>query len=92
MDRHRNADRNAELMGDDIVGIFLSEEPLRDPCKIARDGETKLRRFVHEQESICNPCLLGSGEHGVVVLADIKGVKYALKVVSATTINATFFS
>ena len=72
--------RNAELMGDDIVGIFLSEEVLGSSSKTKPMGD-KLRRFIHHQESI--QCLrpLGSGIHGAVLLATIKNVKYALKVV-----------
>lgn len=81
MDKHAaRMDRNAELMGDDIVGIFLSEEVLSSSSKTKTRGD-KLRRFVHHQESI--QCLhpLGSGIHGAVLLAAIKNVKYALKVV-----------
>lgn len=48
IDRHQNINRNIELIRDNIVSIFLSKESLRDSCKIVRDKETKLRRFVHE--------------------------------------------
>ncbi len=78
----RNAigDRHANLMGDNIVGTYLSEEILdsSNPSETTRD---KLRRFIDNQEDIQDPQLLGSGIHGVVVLATIKGVDYALKVV-----------
>jgi len=78
--RATRVDTDAELMGEDIIGIFLSEEVLRDSSKTTEDTELQLRRFVDGQESIQNPRLLGCGEHGVVVLAVIKGVEYALKV------------
>lgn len=67
-------------MEDHAVGTLLPEEPLLE-----------LQPFVHGQESICDSHLLNSGEYGVVLLADIKDVKYASKVV-ATTTKATFLS
>lgn len=74
------SDRHANLMGDDIIGTYLTEEILdsSSPSKTTKD---ELRRFIDDQEDIQDPRLLGSGEHGVVVLAIIKGVEYALKVV-----------
>ena len=78
--RAARIDRNVELMGEDIIGIFLSEEVLHSSNK-SKTREDKLRRFINDQESIQNHCLLGSGIHGAVVLAVIRGVKYALKVV-----------
>lgn len=84
MDRQsRSEARDAELMGSDITEHFLSRELLRDPYNTPEDEEPRLRHFVHNQEDICKPRLLDSGEHGVVVLASIKNADYALKVVSA---------
>jgi hypothetical protein len=80
-------DKDAELMGDDIIGIFLSEELYRDSDEPTEDIEPKLRRFIYDQEGIQNPRLIDSGTHGAVVLADIKGVEYALKVVSKAAIH-----
>ena len=74
--------RDAELMDEDVVGLFLSTEPLRGVHSTASEDEPQLRRFIHDQENIEQPCVIGSGEHGVVVLASIKGKKYALKIVS----------
>jgi len=72
-------DRHANLMGDNIIGTYLSKEILdfSNPSETTRD---ELRRFIDDQEDIQDPRLLGSGVHGVVVLAIIKGVDYALKV------------
>lgn len=72
--------RNAELMDNTIINVFLSEDLLFGSYE-TEDGETKLRRFVHSEEDIHNPRLLGSGVHGVVVLATIKNIEYALKIV-----------
>jgi len=80
MDKHAaTTGKNADLMGDDIVGIILSDEVLSSSSKTRPTGD-KLRRFIHHQESI--QCLrpLGSGIHGAVLLAAIKNVQYALKV------------
>lgn len=47
MDKHAaTMVRNAELMGNDIVGIFLSEEVLSSSSKTKLIGD-KLRRFIH---------------------------------------------
>ncbi|KIW83107.1 hypothetical protein Z517_02351 [Fonsecaea pedrosoi CBS 271.37] len=72
--------RYAELMGDNIIGIYLSSEPLCDSNLTTEDDEPKLRRFIHDQETIQNLRRLGHGEHGVVVSADIEGANYALKI------------
>lgn len=74
--------RDVELMGEDIVGLFLSTEPLHDMNRRTTDDEPKLWRFIHDQENIEHPQFIGSGKHGVVVLGSIKGNDYALKVVS----------
>ena len=47
--------RNAELMGEDIVGLFLSTEPLRGVQSTASEDEPQLRRFIHHQEKMNNP-------------------------------------
>ncbi|EHY51784.1 hypothetical protein ABEF92_002397 [Exophiala dermatitidis] len=86
-------DKHGELMGDNIIGIYLSERPFHSsfPSEaVVDEAETidelhdataaELGRFVDHQDKFQNPLLLGAGLHGVVVLADIKGVKYALKV------------
>ena len=84
MDRaSRKAARDAELMGDDIVGRFISKDTLCSSCESVGNGDPKLRRFIHDQESICNPQLLGSGKHGVAILVTVLEIEYALKVVSA---------
>lgn len=75
--------RDAELMGEDIIGIYLSKEPLCESNQPMEDDEPKLRRFVDDHENIQRPRLIGSGKHGVVILTVIKGAKYVLKVVSA---------
>jgi len=54
----RDAARNAELMGDDIVGILLSQELLRDAGDVIEDREPRLRRFVHDHENISKSCIL----------------------------------
>jgi len=69
-----------ELMGDNIIGIFLSNELLQNPNTISLDPQPKLRRFVHHGKVIQCSRLLGSGEHGVVLVTIIEGVEYALKV------------
>lgn len=74
--------RDAELMGEDIIGLFLSTEPLRSVKAIKSKDETQLRRFIYDQESIEQPRYLDSEEYGVVVLASIKVKEYTLKVVS----------
>jgi len=71
--------RSADLMGEDIIGTFLSEEVLHASNR-STPTEDKLQRFIHDQESIQKPRLLGSGIHGVVVLVVIKNAQYALKV------------
>jgi hypothetical protein len=73
---------HTELMGEDIIALFLSTEPLRDANAISSDYEAQLRRFIHDQGNIEQPCVIGSGKHGVVLLASIQGKEYALKVVS----------
>lgn len=80
--------KNAELMGDDIVGIYLSTEKLCDSHGTMEESNASLRRFVHDEENICNLRLLGRGEHGVVVLGSIKNSEYALKVVSVVLLRA----
>jgi len=72
--------RDAELMGENIIGIYLSEEPLCDSIQPVEDDEPKLRRFVNDKENILQPRLIGSGKHGVAVLTTIKGAEYVLKV------------
>jgi hypothetical protein len=72
----------AELMGEDIIGTYLSTELLCPSNQTTEDDEPQLRRFVDDQEDIYDPYLIGEGVHGVVVLVDIKGAKYALKIVS----------
>jgi Kinetochore Sim4 complex subunit FTA2 len=76
-----------ELMSDNIVGIFLSNELLQNPNTMSWDPRPKLRRFVHHGEIIQCSRLLGIGEHGVVLLTVIKGVEYALKVVSTAALH-----
>ncbi|EXJ87490.1 hypothetical protein A1O3_04450 [Capronia epimyces CBS 606.96] len=78
--RSKRHPRDFELMDENIVGIYLSEQPLCDTNQTTRDDEPKLRRFVNDQESIQQPRLVGSGIHGVVILAVIKGAEYALKI------------
>lgn len=74
--------RNAELMGQNVIGIYLSEEPMCDSTQPVKDDEPKLGRFIHHEENIQQPQLIGSGIHGVVVLTVIKGAEYVLKIVS----------
>jgi Kinetochore Sim4 complex subunit FTA2 len=81
--------RDAELMGENIIGIYLSTEPLCKSNQTMEDNEPKLRRFVNDQENIQNPRLIGNGEHGIVILAIIKGAEYALKIVSKISLIAT---
>lgn len=80
--------RDAELMGEDIVGIYLSREPLCESNQLMEDDEPKLRHFVHHQEKIQTPRLVGSGGHGVVIVAVIKGAEYTLKIVSEISLIA----
>ncbi|KIW75187.1 hypothetical protein Z517_11960 [Fonsecaea pedrosoi CBS 271.37] len=75
----------AELMGEDIIGIYLSTEPFFLLQQTTEDDEPKLRRFVNHQEDIHNPRLISQGEHGVVILADIKGAEYAVKISKLST-------
>ena len=77
-----------QLMGDNIVGMFLSNELLQTPDTMSSDSQPKLRRFVHHGEIIKCSRLLGRGEHGVVILATIKGVEYALKVVCSAFLHS----
>ena len=77
-------DKGSRLMGDDIVGIYLSEELLSGSQNATSGNETKLGCFAYHAEVISHPRLLGGGEHGVVILAVIHGRKYALKLVSVT--------
>lgn len=74
--------RDDELMEDNIIGIYLSTDLWCDSNPAREDNKPKLRRFVHDQESIQQPRLIGKGLHGVVILASIGGVEYALKIVS----------
>ena len=89
--------RNAEMMGDDIIGKYLSEETfdlkeVLDSEEVLGSKEVldsneskttgdKLRRFMHHEETSKPRRVLGSGIHGVVFSAVIKDTKYALKVV-----------
>jgi hypothetical protein len=73
--------KDAELMGDEIVGVLLTEEQLRNVDQVKEGGDLKLRRFAHHKENIDDARFIASGEHGVVVLAVIKAQTYALKVV-----------
>ena len=77
----RQTARDAELMGDEIVGVILTEEPQRNLDQVKKGGDLKLWRFAHHQENINEVRFIASGEHGVVVLAMIKDLTYALKVV-----------
>jgi hypothetical protein len=83
--------RNSELMGDNIIGIYLSEEPLCESNQPEEDDEPKLRRFVYSQENIEQPHLIDIGEHGAVIWAVIKETKYALKVVSTITLDCYIY-
>jgi len=95
--------QSADLMGEDIIGNFLSKEVLHSTTKIgnklrrfirnilsfvkeAKMTGNKLHRFVRDQETIREVRLVGSGAHGVVVLAVIKDVEYALKVVNTYSV------
>lgn len=80
--------RHAELMGDNIIGIYLSSEPLCDSNQAMEDDEPKLRRFIHDQEDFQSPHLIGGGEHGIVISAVMKGVEYAFKIVSERSLIA----
>lgn len=76
--------RDAELMGEDIIDTYLSEEPLCESNHPTESDEPKLRRFVVDgRESLQRPRLIGKGLHGVAILATIKGDEYVLKVVSS---------
>ena len=68
-------DRHTELMCGNFIGIFLSEELLRDSNKATGD---KLRRFIYDQETFQKLRLHRSGEHGVVIIAIFKGVEHVL--------------
>lgn len=57
-----------ELMGENIIGIYLSREPLCESHPTVEDDEPKLQRFVNSQENIEQPRLIGSGEHGVFTM------------------------
>ncbi|KAJ9618119.1 hypothetical protein H2204_013166 [Knufia peltigerae] len=73
--------RDAELMGEDIIDTYLSEEPLCESTHPTESDEPKLRRFVVDgRESLQRPRLIGKGLHGVAILATIKGDEYVLKV------------
>lgn len=74
--------RHAELMGDNIIGIYLSGQPLCESNQTIEDDEPKLRRFVHDQEMVEQPRLIKSSDDGVFIWAIIKGAEYLLKVVS----------
>jgi hypothetical protein len=80
--REEQENARGGLVGDNIIDIFLSKELLCGSDTIFWDPEPKLRRFSHYRESIRCSRSLGSGEDGVVLLTVIKGVEYALKVVS----------
>lgn len=47
--------RDAELMGEYTIGIYLSREPLCESNQTVEENEPKLRRFVTDQESIQRP-------------------------------------
>lgn len=79
--------RSVDLMGEDFIGIFLSEEVLCDSNKTTGD---KLRRYVHDQEAFQNLRLVGSGVHGVVISAIVKDVEYVFKVVSKVATSYHF--
>jgi hypothetical protein len=83
--------RNAELMGENIIGIYLSREPLCESNQPMEDDEPKLRRFVNSQENIERPHLIDRGEDGVVIWAVIKETEYALKVVSTITLDCYIY-
>lgn len=68
-----------ELMGDDIIGKYLSEEPLLSSTASETKGD-KLRRFVDDKEKIGRVRVIGSGLHGVVFLGVVKDTQYAFKV------------
>lgn len=55
--------RNAELMDEDIIGLYLSTEPHRGAHAITRDDEPQLRRFIHDQENIEQPRHRGTRMH-----------------------------
>jgi hypothetical protein len=82
MEQATGEDKLGGWMGDNIVGIFLSEELLHDSHTTAWDCQSKLRCFVHHQKSIRCVRLLGSGRHGAVVLVVIERAQYVLKVVT----------
>lgn len=67
-------------MNDDIIGLFLSETPFDSLSSSEADAD-KFGRFVDHQDPVIDPSVIGCGIHGIVVLAVIKGVQYALKVV-----------
>ena len=77
----RQTARDAELLGDEIVGVIQTEEPPRNLDQVRQGEDPKLWRFAHYQENINEVRFIASGEHGVVVLAMIKDLTYALKVV-----------
>ena len=58
--------RSADLMGEDFIGILLSEEVL---CASNKTTGDKLRRYIHDQEDFQNLRLVCSGIHGVVISA-----------------------
>lgn len=72
-----------ELVGNEIIGIFLSEQLQCDSNTSWR--HPKLRRFVHHEERIEDSRTIGEGIHGVVFLVTIMGDKYKLKVVNMPT-------
>ncbi|KIW25628.1 uncharacterized protein PV07_08794 [Cladophialophora immunda] len=69
--------RGIDLMGDDSAGIFCSEEVMGSSDTMTGD---QLRRFIHHQEALQNPRLIGYGRQAVMVLATSKGVEYVFKV------------
>jgi len=72
----RGRGRN-DLMGGDFTRIFLSEDVM---CSSNKTTGDRLRCFLHHKETLQNPCPVGSGEHGVAILAIVEDVQYLFKV------------
>ena len=58
--------KDAPMMNEDIIDIFLTREPFCKSSQATLDHEPKLGRFIYDRESGEQPHLIGSGKHGIV--------------------------
>jgi hypothetical protein len=85
-----NADENIKdhwATDDRIIGMYLSQSKMGGP-KDPVSKKPMLRRFIHDEKEIRCLEVIGRGEDGVVVLAEIEGNRYALKVVRLAVVSS----